>query len=174
MDSKIHKDGKRYEHRQKRPRIEVHTLPNGYDLKFDGMGNSEGYMYYSPDELLKGFMVHIGMHMTEQLNTDTIDDFIEAAIRWSDTKKSIEEIKRLKIEINKVIGRRNSMAMRLYKERQRFVDLVVATQKLAEETKNVKGISKQIATLVHDYKKTQPFTMKELGLAGPIEEYDDE
>jgi seryl-tRNA synthetase len=114
------------------------------------------------------------MHMTEQLNTDTIDDFIEAAIRWSDTKKSIEEIKRLKIEINKVIGRRNSMAMRLYKERQRFVDLVVATQKLAEETKNVKGISKQIATLVHDYKKTQPFTMKELGLAGPIEEYDDE
>ena len=57
-------------------------------------------------------MVHIGMHMTEQLNTDTIDDFIEAAIRWKDTKKSIEEIKRLKIEINKVIGRRNSMAMR--------------------------------------------------------------
>ena len=36
MDSKIHKDGKRYEHRQKRPRIEVHTYPNGYDLKFDG------------------------------------------------------------------------------------------------------------------------------------------
>ena len=117
-------------------------------------------------------MVHIGMHMTEQLNTDTIDDFIEAAIRWKDTKKSIE-IKRLKIEINKVIGRRNTMAMRLYKERQRFVDLVVATQKLAEETKNIKGISKQIATLVHDYKKTQPFTLKELGLAGTIEEYDE-
>ena len=56
--------------------IRVETLPNGYCLKFDGMKNPTGYMYFTPEALLEGFMLHIGLGITEQLNTETMQDFL--------------------------------------------------------------------------------------------------
>jgi hypothetical protein len=40
-------------------KITVQTLPNGYALNFDG-DRRNGYMYFNVDDLLKGFMIHIG------------------------------------------------------------------------------------------------------------------
>ena len=45
-------------------RITVQTLPNGYSLNFDG-DRQNGYMYFNENDLLKGFMIHIGLNMTE-------------------------------------------------------------------------------------------------------------
>ena len=47
--------------------IYVSTLQNGYSLSFDGMSEKGGYMYFSIEDLLKGFMMHIGLNMTDQL-----------------------------------------------------------------------------------------------------------
>ena len=62
------------------PNISVRTLANGYSLEFEGMAQQGGYMYFTPDKLLEGFMLHIGMNMTEQLNPSTMQDFITAAM----------------------------------------------------------------------------------------------
>ena len=56
------------------PMIKVTPLPNGYSLEFDGMKQKTGYMYFSPDKLLEGFMLHIGIGITDDLDTETMQD----------------------------------------------------------------------------------------------------
>ena len=60
--------------------IEVRMLPNGYSLKFDGMRQSEGYMYFSKEKLLEGFMLHIGLEITEELSVENMQDFLVATM----------------------------------------------------------------------------------------------
>lgn len=83
----------------KHPRIEVKTLPNGYSLEFDGMKKQNGFMYFNQEQLLEGFMIHIGLEMTDELNTDLIKDFLIAACNWNENKKCIKEIERLSTEL---------------------------------------------------------------------------
>lgn len=115
--------------------IKVETLPNGYSLKFDGMSKKGGYMYFSPEKLLKGFMLHIGLEMTDQLNTETMDDFIVAAINWKDNKECVKEIERLTRELRLMTGKRASLARRLILERNRHIALYDAIGSLLKETK---------------------------------------
>ena len=86
--------------------IDVDTLPNGYSLKFDGMKQQGGYMYFTPEQLLEGFMAHIGLEMTDQLNMETIRDFLVTAIKWKDNKACVKEIERLKNALRLMTGRR--------------------------------------------------------------------
>ena len=144
--------------------MSVVTHPNGYGLSFEGMKQSGGYMYFSPDDLLKGFMAHIGLGITEQLNMETIDDFLTAVINWRDNKKCIDEIERLNAEVKRQNGSRNAMARRLMTERARFCALVESIQMLAEEYRGRKDDYDRILKVVKNYTKTRPFTLKELGI----------
>ena len=95
------------------PRIEVKTLPNGYSLEFDGMKQHGGFMYFNREKLLEGFMVHIGLEMTDQLNTEIIQDFIEAACTWKDNKKCVKEINRLTEELRIEKSRNDRLSKKL-------------------------------------------------------------
>lgn len=106
--------------RKRKPRIQVQTVANGYCLGING----EQYMYFTPEKLMEGVMVHIGLHMTEQLSAATIKSFIDSALEWNDLKKSTKEINRLKAELEMLQRKYNGLARKLCDERAERVSLI--------------------------------------------------
>lgn len=156
------------------PFIQVVQHQNGYGLAFDGMKQPQGYMYFTVDDLLKGFMVHIGLEITEQLDMETIDDFLEAVINYKSNEKCIKEIEWMKQELANAKVSRNAIAKRLMTERARFCALVESVNKLANEYRGRKDDQDQILKLIKNYTKTRPFTEKELLIDATIPETKEE
>ena len=156
--------------------IKVETLPNGYSLEFDGMSKKGGYMYFTPEKLLKGFMLHIGLEMTDQLNTETMDDFIVAAINWKENKECVKEIERLTRELRLMTGKRASLARRLIFERNRRIALYDAIGSLLKESKEntEKDLRKSLEKMMKERKGMFPLTLKSLGVGENDDIEDDE
>lgn len=143
------------------PRIKVDTKPNGYSLEFDGQRQT-GYFYHSPEKLLEGFMCHIGLHMTDYLDTDTMQDFIVAAITWKDNKECVEEIERLRDRLRIMTAKRNGIAKRLVAERNKHIALFEQMKALAIDFKDVPGLKKRITDATKYYSKMFPITLDQL------------
>lgn len=158
--------------------IKVETLPNGYSLKFDGMTQKGGYMYFTPEKLLEGFMLHIGLEMTDMLDTDTMQDFIVTAMNWRDNKKCVKEIEKLTLELRKMTGRRASLARQLILERNRYIAIMEDVSSAIVELKDHpdKNIKKRLEKILSGKKKPMPLTLRGLGVKDEdfIEEETDE
>ena len=107
--------------KKKLPQIEIRTLANGYSLSIEG--HKQEYMYFTPDKLLEGFMVHVGLKMTEQLSPDAIKSFIDSALEWNNLKASHKELQKAKRETAHVKRLYRSVAQRLIDERLRMLRL---------------------------------------------------
>ena len=107
--------------KKKMPRISVKTLPNGYSLSIEG--HKHEYMYFSPEKLLEGVMVHVGLKMTEQLSTDNIKNFIDSAIEFHNQKASHKELQKAQREMDKVNRKYRALANKMIKERHRMLRL---------------------------------------------------
>ena len=155
--------------------INVETLPNGYSLKFDGMTQKGGYMYFTPEQLLEGFMAHIGLEMTDQLNMDTIQDFLVTAINWKDNKACVKEIERLTHELKMMRGKRDALARRLMSERNHYISLMDSVNSIMADTKANpdKDLRKELTKLMKGLKKLPQLTLQSLGV-NPDEAADDE
>ena len=147
------------------PNISVVTLPNGYALTFDGMRQTKGYLYFTPEDLLKGFMIHIGCGKTDQLDMSNIDDFLDAVLAFKDKDDCIEEIQRLKSQVDIAERRRNYMAKRLIFSRGQLVELVKEIDRLAFEYKNLPSVSTELRKAIKKFSATKPITLKELGVS---------
>ena len=112
--------------KKKLPRIEVHTLPNGYSLAIEG--HKQEYMYFTPEKLLEGFMVHVGLKMTEQLSTETIKSFIDSALEWNNLKASHKELQKAKRDAERISAKFRNTAKRLIDERHRMLRLCKLAQ----------------------------------------------
>ena len=158
--------------------IDVDTLPNGYSLKFDGMKQQGGYMYFTPEQLLEGFMAHIGLEMTDQLNMDTIQDFLVTAINWRDNKACVKEIERLKNALRLMTGRRAALARTMIQERNRYIALMDDIGSTIAELKDYpdKDIKARLEKILKGKKKQLPLSLKGLGVNDDdfIEEETDE
>ena len=158
--------------------IDVETLPNGYSLKFDGMKQQGGYMYFTPEQLLEGFMAHIGLEMTDQLNMETIQDFLVTAINWRDNKACVKEIERLKNALRLMTGRRASLARTMIQERNRYIALMDDVGSAIAELKDYpdKDIKARLEKIMKGKKKQMPLSLKGLGVNDDdfIEEETDE
>ena len=157
---------------KKLPKIEVVTVKNGYNLRIEG--HKQEYMYFTPERLLEGFMVHVGLKMTDQLSAETISSFIDSALQWNDLKKSTAEINRLKTKLNNLQRNRNGIATRLMHERDRLLmlmeyckDVVIGKHGLTDA---IAKLNSQVGKL-HGLHKLTP---KELGITSDdvIEEED--
>jgi len=147
--------------------ITVQTLPNGYSLTFDGMKQSQGYMYFNEEKLLEGFMLHIGLHMTDQLSTETMQDFIVAAMNWNDNEKCVKEIEKLNMNLRLMTQKRNGMAKRLTDERDNFNKLRLAieefgTAKLKDHPD--RRLIADLDKLLKDFKQRPKLTLDSLGV----------
>ena len=147
------------------PKIEVKTLPNGYSMEYEGMKPSSGHLYFSADDLLKGFMVHIGLHITEQLNMETIDDFLDAVINWKDNKKCIAEIEKLQAKVTAANNSRSMLASRLVNEREKLLKIVKSISDMADDYKNLKDIRSKLLSITKNYVAMKPITLKSLGFS---------
>ena len=107
--------------RKKLPQIEVRTAPNGYSLAIEG--HKHEYFYFSPDKLLEGVMVHIGLKMTEQLDPTMIKNFIDSALEWNNLKASHKELKKSEREKERITKMYRSTVKRLIDERHRMLRL---------------------------------------------------
>lgn len=159
----------------KLPNVSVTTLPNGYALTFDGMRQPKGYLYFTLEDLLKGFMIHIGCGKTDQLDMSSIDDFLDAVLAYKDKDDCIEEIQRLQSQVDIAERRRNYMARRLIFSRGQLVDLVKDIDRLAFEYKNLPSVSIELRKAIKKFSTTKPLTLKELGVTSDdIKDSDDE
>lgn len=149
---------------KKLPMISVTTLPNGYALKFDGAGQPSGYMYFTPEKLLEGFMLHIGLHMTDQLNPETMQEFIVTAMNWNDNKSCVKEIERLETEVRRVKGRHGSIAKKLVRERNSRILLANEVSELSRKYKYMPELVKEIKGILRVHSSITHFTLKGLGI----------
>ena len=151
--------------KRKLPIIQVVTLPNGYSLTFEGMKNN-GYMYFTPAKLLEGFMLHIGLDMTEELDIETMQDFIVAATQWNDNKKCIGEIERLNAELKSLAYNRMIIANKLIMERKRLLTLRDAINKMATKYKGLKDLHQNLLGLIKNYTKLNEYTLGQFTFKG--------
>ena len=107
--------------RKKLPRIEIRSVNNGYTLSIEG--HKQEYMYFTPEKLLEGFMVHVGLKMTEQLSPDAIKSYIDSALEWNNLKASHKELQKAQRETERVNRLYRSLAKRMIDERQRVLRL---------------------------------------------------
>ena len=158
--------------------IDVETLPNGYSLKFDGMKQQGGYMYFTPEQLLEGFMAHIGLEMTDQLNMETIQDFLVTAMNWKDNKDCVKEIERLKNALRLMTGRRASLARQMIQERNRYNGIIDDVGSMIAELKDYpdKDIKKRLEKVLKGKKRMPQLSLQGLGVNDDdfIEEETDE
>ena len=155
------------------PSITISMVPNGYVLKFDGAKQPGGYLYFTPDELLKGFMCHIGLRMTDQLNKETMNDFITAACNWKDTESCQKEIRNLQNKLRLTIISRNSMARRLMEDRKRLVEIIEGIISLSGENKGNKYLTNRLGALTKNMTKMRKYSAKELGITQEASTEDD-
>ena len=71
--------------------ILLRTMTNGYMLDV----NNEGYMYYSAQSLLEGFMVHVGLERLEAMTKEEIKEMLESLKDGSAVKKLQAEVTEL-------------------------------------------------------------------------------
>ena len=129
-------------------------LNNGYCLKFDGMKEPGGYMYFSPEKLLEGFMVHIGLEELDALDTTTMQDFIVSAASWKEKKECMAEIERLNRQNKQIQRQRNKIAQQLVNERRTLIEYASGIDEL-------KKVLNKIALSVQSRK---PLTLESLGI----------
>ena len=76
-------------------KVSVQTVPNGYLLNVEG----NGYMYFTIQELLEGFFVHVGLSKLNWLDRDTITDLLTACATWPKEGDAIQEAARLTAQV---------------------------------------------------------------------------
>ena len=162
--------------RKKLPRISVHTLPNGYCLAIEG--HKHEYMYFSPEKLLEGMMVHVGLKMTEQLDTDTIKNFIDSALEWNNLKASHKELQKAKREVDRVNSKYRAVANKLINERHRMLRLCKLAQACTIGHHSLTDALQALHARVHNDVQLKEFSPADFGITSDQitddEEDDDE
>lgn len=161
--------------RKKLPTIEVKTVQNGYVLTFDGAHHE--FMYHTPEKLLEGFMMHIGLNMTNQLNMENAKDFLTTAIEWHDAEKRIKEINRLKAALSAMTSKRNGLARQMRDERARYINLYNDLTIIRDAAKpSIDNMLKELTdTIMKRNRKMPTLTYERLGVdSGDVIPDDDE
>ena len=113
---KIYKNMKKIkEQKQKLITIQVKTLPNGYSLDLE----KENFMYYSPQALLEGMFVHVGMNREGAMTKEEIKSLIESVKNGGIVTKLQAEVNVLKdtiVELRKQVREQKKVIKELSKE----------------------------------------------------------
>ena len=165
--------------KKKLPRISVQTLPNGYSLSIEG--HKHEYMYFSPEKLLEGVMVHVGLKMTEELSTDTIKSFIDSAIEFHNQKASHKELQKAQREMDKVNRKYRALANKMIKERHRMLRLCNLAKACVTGHHSLTDALAALHARVHNDGQLKELSMADFGITSdqilddePTDDGDDE
>lgn len=149
--------------KKKLPKIEVRTVANGYTLAIEG--HKQEYLYFTPEKLMEGVMVHVGLKMTEQLSPDTIKSFIDSALEWNNLKASHKELQKAKRETERVNKLYRSMAKRLIDERRRMLRLCRLAKDCVTGHHSLTDALAALHARAHLDGQLKEFTLKDFGIS---------
>ena len=148
--------------KKKLPHIEVRTVANGYTLAIEG--HKQEYLYFSPEKLMEGVMVHVGLKMTEQLSPDTIKSFIDSALEWNNLKASHKELQKAKRETDRVNKLYRSLARRMIDERRRMLRLCRLAKDCVTGHHSLSDALAALHERAHLDGQLKEFTLKDFGI----------
>ena len=94
--------------------VQVYKVPNGHILKVNG----NEFMYYTIERLKEGFMYHVGLEEPAPIDSETMRDFLTAAIVWKEQGETVKELVKVKKENDALI----SMVENMKKQIKRLND----------------------------------------------------
>lgn len=150
--------------KKKLPKIEVRTVPNGYTLAIEG--HKQEYLYFSPEKLMEGVMVHVGLKMTEQLDPNTIKSFIDSALEWNNLKASHKELQKAQRETERVNRLYRSLARRMIEERRRVLRLCQLAKDCVVGHHSLTDALAALHARVHNDGQLKEFTLADFGING--------
>lgn len=124
---------KKHMAKEEKKNVKVVTAPNGYALD---IGN-HGFFYFTLNELLKGFIYHVGFKELGEVSTDKIGDIIEAAATWKDNEKLVKQIISLEHGNQDLKNDISSMEHEIENKKAYAKTL---REKLAEKSKRIKEL----------------------------------
>ena len=148
--------------KKKLPKIDVRTVANGYTLTIEG--HKQEYLYFSPEKLMEGVMVHVGLKMTEQLSPDTIKSFIDSALEWNNLKASHKELQKAKRETDRVNKLYRSLARRMIDERRRMLRLCRLAKDCVTGHHSLTDALAALHARAHLDGQLKEFTLKDFGI----------
>ena len=158
--------------KKKLPRIEVRTLTNGYSLAIEG--NNQEYLYFSPEKLMEGFMVHVGLKMTEQMSAANIKAFINSAVMFHNMKASHKELQKAKHETERITKMYRSTVKRLIDERHRVLRLCRLAKNCVTGHHSLTDALAALHARVHKDGVLKELTLKDFGITSDAIIDDDE
>ena len=148
--------------KKKLPKIEVRTTPNGYSLAIEG--HKQEYQYFSPEKLMEGVMVHIGLHMTDQMSPDMIKSFIDSALEWNNLKASHKELQKAKRETERITKMYRNTVKRLIDERHRVLRLCKLANNCIIGHHSLTDALAALHARVHQDNQLKELSLKDFGI----------
>ena len=115
--------------------VRIVTAPNGYVLDI----GSDGFFYFTIQELLEGFIYHIGFKELGELSMDKISSIIEAAVTWKDNSKLVKQI--ITLESDNLVLKKNITSMEKEIDNKKAYAKTLR-EKLAEKNNRLKELEK--------------------------------
>lgn len=132
-----------------RIKVRVATVSNGYTLDLAIEGQKQGYMYFNVEELLEGFMYHVGLLEVSPYGKAEIREFLDAASKWQDNGLLVKELLQKTEEITFLKEHETLLEEQLSQKRQQNERLKQRKRELEEKLAKHKKDEKPQRTTRH-------------------------
>lgn len=132
-----------------RIKVRVATVSNGYTLDLTIEGQKQGYMYFNVEELLEGFMYHVGLLEVSPYGKAEIREFLDAASKWQDNGLLVKELLQKTEEITFLKEHETLLEEQLSQKRQQNERLKQRKRELEEKLAKHKKEEKPQRTTRH-------------------------
>ncbi len=132
-----------------RIKVRVATVSNGYTLDLTIDGQKQGYMYFNVEELLEGFMYHVGLLEVSPYGKAEIREFLDAASKWQDNGLLVKELLQKTEEITFLKEHETLLEEQLSQKRQQNERLKQRKRELEEKLAKHKKDEKPQRTTRH-------------------------
>ena len=130
-------------------KVRVATVSNGYILDLTIEGQKQGYMYFNVEELLEGFMYHVGLLEVSPYGKAEIREFLDAASKWQDNGLLLKELLQKTEEITFLKEHEALLEEQLSQKRQQNERLKQRKRELEEKLAKHKKEEKPQRTTRH-------------------------
>lgn len=132
-----------------RIKVRVATVSNGYTLDLTIEGQKQGYMYFNVEELLEGFMYHVGLLEVSPYGKAEIREFLDAASKWQDNGLLVKELLQKTEEITFLKEHETLLEEQISQKRQQNERLKQRKRELEEKLAKHKKDEKPQRTTRH-------------------------
>ena len=113
--------------------ITVSTVANGYTLDLVMGESKQGYMYFTREDLVEGFMYHVGLLETSPSYKGYITRILKAMPIWKDTGELIKKLLRLEDDLQQEQERNSPLKEQIRYKSMRVTCLMTQNKSLRKK-----------------------------------------